>query len=88
VVEKGAWFPHEKYIFARQDIGCDFNRRKVLPVRQLLIYHAAQVLEWSLSGLPWRQKHAIKQTLKRVLRPVLKTDLQNLGGRNSPGSRS
>ena len=87
VVEKGVWFPHEKLIFSRQEIGCDFSRRETLSARQLAIYHAAQILEWSLSGLPWRQKRTVKRGLKRLLQPLLADRLQKLSGRGASAQR-
>lgn len=67
VVEKGRWFAHEKWIFGRQDIGCDFSRRAVLPWKSTLVYHMAAVLERMLSFFQWQTKMQIKSMIKSLL---------------------
>lgn len=84
VVEKGRWLPHERWIFARQRIGCDFSRRGTLPWRQVLLYHAVQAFDRALDLLPWRLKAGCKRGLRRALSPLLGRQLARLGGRASP----
>ncbi len=84
VVEKGRWLPHEKWMFARQGIGCDFTRRGTLPWIQTLFYHAAQALDRMLDIFPWQTKVRLKRILKRVLSPFMRKQLSRLGGTPSP----
>lgn len=79
VVEKGRWFFHERWIFTRQNIGCDFTRRDTLPAGQTAFYHLAQLLDRSLNPLGWRAKSAIKRRLRRWLDPLIGRQLQRLG---------
>lgn len=79
VVEKGKWLPHEKWIFSRQAIGCDFSRRPTLPWRQTVFYHLAQTVDRLLDVLPWRTKARSKQFLKTALRPLMGKALDRLG---------
>lgn len=67
VVEKGRWFFHEKWIFAREGIRCDFTRRGVLPWRQTLAYHTAALLDKFLNVFSWQKKMRIKQRIKSIL---------------------
>jgi len=78
VVEKGRWFCHEKWIFARQNVGCDFAHRGTLPAGQTVFYHLAQLLDRSLNPLGWRAKNALKLRLRRWLDPLLGRQLQRL----------
>jgi hypothetical protein len=79
VVEKGKWFFHEKWIFGRQNIGCDFSRRETLPLRQTVFYHLAQTVDRLLDFLPWQAKARCKRLLKKSLRPFLGRALDRLG---------
>lgn len=67
VVEKGRWFCHEKWIFSRASIGCDFSRRGVLPWRQTVVYHLAAFLDVILSVFSWQTKMRIKRRIKSIL---------------------
>ncbi|MEO6567540.1 MAG: hypothetical protein ABIO94_02155 [Opitutaceae bacterium] len=80
VIEKGKWLPHERWIFQRQLIGCDFSRRSALPLGQTMIYQAAQTLNESLNWLPWRWKAGLLRKARRVLQPVLGRQFSQLRG--------
>jgi hypothetical protein len=86
VVEKGKWLPHEKWIFARQKIGCDFTRRATLPLGQTLLYHAAQILDRSLDIMSWQNKARVKTGLKRILKPLMHRQFSRMGGTAPPDS--
>ena len=81
VLEKGKWLPHEKRIFGRQNIGCDFAVRITLPYHQVLIYHFVQTLDRALDVLPWRTKASLKQRIKYLLAPILRKHFDRLAGR-------
>jgi hypothetical protein len=86
VVEKGKWLPHEKWIFARQNIDCDFSRRATLPLAQTVFYHTVQLLDRSLDVLSWQNKARIKTGLKRILRPLMHRQFSRMGGTTPPDS--
>lgn len=86
VIEKGKWIPHEKWVFARAGIGCDFSRRGTLPWGQTAIYHLAQLTIRVLGLLPWRTQVRVKHGLKFLLRPFFRTALDHLG-QTPPASR-
>lgn len=81
VVEKGLWFPHEKWIFAHHDIGCDFGRRGTLGTGRLFWYHSAQFFDKSLDLFGWRIKQRVKRKVKVLLQPILRRQLKQLGGK-------
>ena len=81
VVEKGKWFPHQKWIFARQEIGCDFSRRSTLPWAQTLVYHLARGLDRALDILPWRTKKKFKVRLRALAQTLFPRAVGRLGGR-------
>lgn len=80
VVEKGRWIPHEKWIFGRQNIGCDFSRRATLSMGQTILYHAASLIDRLLDVLPWRTKMAVKGYIKKIIRPIFKRQLSSMSG--------
>jgi hypothetical protein len=80
VVEKGKWLSHEKWIFGRQGVGCEFRRRSTLPLGQTLFYHCGQLLDRALNILPWKSKARIKNRLKQFLRPFLRAQLIRMSG--------
>jgi hypothetical protein len=79
VVEKGKWFPHEKWIFARQGIGCDFSRRGTLPWGQMASYHLAHLVLRLLETLPWQLQVRCIRLMKLVLRYLVPRALDRLG---------
>jgi hypothetical protein len=79
VIEKGKWLPSEKWIFRRQNIGCDFSRRETLSFQPTLFYYSAQIFDRSLNIFPWRTKARIKRTLKSMLRPFFHRSIERLG---------
>jgi hypothetical protein len=86
VVEKGKWLLHEKWIFGRQCIGCDFTRRGTLPLRQMLFYHAIRTMDNLLGVFPWKWKNCIKRRLKRLLDPLLHRQFSRISGVSSRSS--
>jgi hypothetical protein len=84
VVEKGRWLLHEKWIFSTQKIGCDFSRRKTLPLGRLFFYHLARFIDRLLSLLPWRLKRYLKRILKRLFQPLFREQIQQLSSGVSP----
>lgn len=79
VVEKGKWLPFEKWIFGRQEIGCDFGKRATLPWRQVFFYYLARGVDQILDVFPWRAKAWMKRCLKALLRPFFRRSLERLG---------
>ena len=84
VVEKGKWLPHEKWIFQRQNIGCDFTRRESLTLRQTLFHQSVQCTNWILGLLPLSLSIRIKKRLKAVLSPVMASQFSRLRGVTPP----
>ncbi|HVZ64224.1 MAG TPA: hypothetical protein VG838_07065 [Opitutaceae bacterium] len=80
VVEKGKWFPHEKWIFGRRNVGCDFAARGTLSPAYLAAYHLAQMFDRVLFFFPWRVKKRIKMQVKRILAPLLGAQFKSMGG--------
>jgi hypothetical protein len=85
VVEKGNWLWHQKWIFGRKSIGCDFTRRPVLPFGRTVIYHLANGTDRALDVFPWKVKAVIKRRLKVILKPIFPRILDRLG---KPPARS
>jgi hypothetical protein len=86
VVQKGKWLPHEKWIFARQNIGCDFARRATLPLHQTIYYHAAVMFDCSLDIMSWQNKVRTKTFLKRILKPLMHRQFSHMDGTAPPNS--
>jgi hypothetical protein len=84
VVEKNRWLPHEKWIFARAYIGCDFTRRATLSWPEALLCQLARTMDRSLAWLPWRTKRQVKQRLRAMLEPCFRERLQKMGGLHKP----
>ena len=78
VVEKGKWLPHEKWYFAKADVGCDFTRRGTLSWSQAIFYQVVQASVRLLAFLPWRFQVQIKNGLRRILRPVFRQRFERL----------
>jgi hypothetical protein len=71
VIEKGRWFPHEKWIFRDPALGCDFQARGTLGWGSTLIYQFAHLIHRGLQFVPWRQRQAAITAVKsRLPRPV------------------
>ena len=79
VVEKGKWLPHQKRIFARQNIGCDFSKRGTLPWTEVAFLHLVQIIDRVLGVLPWQTNLRLKRVLKSMLRPFFRNALDRLG---------
>lgn len=80
VVEKGKWLPHEKWIFGRQEIGCDFSRRSTLSWSYTFFYHAVQATNGLLSSLPLAWGEWLKPRLKSAFGPLLGAHFSRLRG--------
>jgi hypothetical protein len=80
VVEKGRWLLYEKWLFSRQDIGCDFTLRESMSAKQAIFYHSAQFLNVVLGILPWRCAKKVRAVVKRGLRPFLQRQFARLAG--------
>jgi hypothetical protein len=79
VIEKGQWLPTEKWIFGRQNIGCDFSVRKTLSLKPMLLYHAVKTLDRSMDVFPWPTKARLKRRLKSMLPTFLRGPVERLG---------
>jgi hypothetical protein len=60
VVERGQWFPWEAWHFGRMDIGCDFNRRRIMPSGTAAKWMLRKAVGISGAGRIWK-------ILRRVL---------------------
>jgi hypothetical protein len=83
VVEKGRWLPFERWIFGRQNLGCDFARRKTMPLSSALVYQTVLAVDSALGLLPWRMKSALKKGGKRLLAPLLHRQFEKMSGSRS-----
>jgi hypothetical protein len=72
VIQRGRWFPHQKWYFGRMEIGCDFGARGSLPWSQTFKYHLIRVADRILDVFPWRTKAALKRVARRLLGPLRK----------------
>jgi len=82
VIEKGCWLPHEKWIFARKNIGCDFSARKVLPWTQTVFCQAARIISYGLGVLPRRSRERFHQILRSLAYRLAPHQVKRLGGSN------
>lgn len=77
VVEKGCWLPHEKWIFSKKKINCEFEKRPCLSWSRTLLYQAAWLLHRFREMLPYRYSERIRQAfvflVNRINRRILKT---------------
>lgn len=87
VVEKGKWLPHEKWVFGRQKIGCDFSRRDTLSWRYALFYQAVQATSQLLGLLPPAFNRRTKQRIKSFLHPLLGTQFSRLRGPSAQSTK-
>jgi len=83
VIEKGKWIPHQKLLFGRKKVGCDFSQRATLPVGQTFYCICAEVLAGILGFLPWRVNAQIRRTLKRILSPFIGKRMISASGQPS-----
>lgn len=84
VVEKGRWFPHEKWRFGRAGVGCDFSRRGTLDWTATAFYHGAHLLHGCLSFLPEPGRSRATRRLKRFFARLFPGRVQFMSG-SSPG---
>jgi hypothetical protein len=65
VIQRGRWFPHQKWYFGRMNIGCNFEARESLSWFQTLKYHLIRIADRSLDVFPWQTKSRLKQAARR-----------------------
>ena len=82
VVEKGCWLPHEKWIFARKSIGCDFSRRKTLGWRPTIQCHLAAFALRLISLLPASLSEKVRIKLRCFVQRLAPGLLGRLSGRS------
>jgi len=80
VIEKGRWLPHEKWIFGRQNIGCDFSDRATLGWGQTFQCHLAGVIAGGLRLLPPAWGESLRLLIRRIAGRVAPQLLARLGG--------
>jgi hypothetical protein len=83
VVEKGCWLPHEKWIFGRQRIGCDFRVRKTLPWGQTLACFLAKIFIGTTNAVPLPISNTIRALVRRGMMLIMPQVLRRLSGRQS-----
>lgn len=80
VVEKGKWLPHERWIFSRKRVGCDFSKRAVLGWSPTLVCQAARLTHLTLSWFPYRRAEWLRRSVRRVVSWFVPSWLEQLGG--------
>lgn len=80
VVEKGRWLPHEKWIFSRQSIGCDFSKRATLGWKPTLFCQVARLAQMILSLLPYRLAELARRSLRKIATLLFPRAVKRLGG--------
>jgi hypothetical protein len=89
VVEKGRWFPHEKWLFRDPKLGCDFTRRSTLSWRETLLYQTAHGVHRVLRVLPWNFRQRLTQGIGAVAHKVLPSQVGRMSGKKpSPAPRT
>lgn len=71
VVEKGKWLLHERWIWERRKVGCDFTRRRTMNWAETLDYQSVMAIYHGLPFLPWRLKRGLLASVRAVLRPFM-----------------
>ena len=61
VVERGLWFPWEAWYFGRMNIGCDFNRRKIMPFGMTLKWTLRKAASLMGLGRLWKVMRGTKK---------------------------
>lgn len=67
VIERGKWFRSEARRFAAMDIGCDFNRRSIMSVRESFIWHIKKLVSYPQNLVPWLLRQKIKNQIKNQI---------------------
>jgi len=78
VVEKGCWLPHEKWIFKRQTISCDFGARRTLGWLATIKCQVARLLIKLLSLLPWWLDQRLRVLIRRIVELIAPRALSRL----------
>ncbi|HEY9155029.1 MAG TPA: hypothetical protein VIM69_07865 [Opitutaceae bacterium] len=76
VVEKGKWLLHERWLWSRRNIGCDFTRRRTMNWAETLDYQSVMAIYHGLNFLPWRVKRVLLSGVRAVLRPFIPKPLK------------
>ena len=76
VVEKGKWLLHERWLWSRRNVGCDFTRRRTMNWAETLDYQSVMAIYHGLGFLPWRLKRAMLTSVRALLRPFLPKPLK------------
>jgi len=88
VIEKGCWLGHQKWIFGRRNLGCDFSKRATLPLVQTVIYQFANGMNRALDIFPWKLKAGIKRSIRLFLGPLLGGSFERLSKSAADQKRS
>jgi hypothetical protein len=67
VVERGKWFPWEAWRFGRQNIGCDFQARPVMPSSQTAAWCCRKLCSTLLNRIPWRKRLRLVKWAKSIV---------------------
>jgi hypothetical protein len=68
VIQRGKWFPHQKWYFERMKIGCDFGARGSLSWFDTFKYHLIRIADRALDIFPWQTKAGIKRAGRGLMR--------------------
>jgi hypothetical protein len=69
VVERGQWFPWEAWYFGRMKIGCDFSRRKIMPLGMTIQWTLRKAT--SVFGLNYLWK-IFRRSAEKIFSSILK----------------
>jgi hypothetical protein len=76
VVEKGKWLLHERWLWSRRNIGCDFTRRLTMNWAETLDYQSVMAIYHGLAFLPWGIKRSMLNGIRVLLRPFIPKPLK------------
>lgn len=71
VVERGKWFPWDAWNFGRQDIGCDFTRRKIMTTRECIHWLVRKTTSMALGVMPVPVRNALVAAVRRIKGNIL-----------------
>jgi len=71
VVEKGKWLLHERWLWERRNIGCDFSKRRTMNWAETLDYQSVMIIYHGLKFLPWSLKRGLLSAIRFSLRPFM-----------------
>jgi hypothetical protein len=67
VVERGKWLPKEARRFRMMNIGCDFNKRKIMTRMQYLVWNFDRMLSKHLNKIPQSVKKTVRATAYKIV---------------------